>query len=186
MSKSVKFGFKNGVRLSYAHLDKPYANANFKGQEPKYSATLLLPKTDKATYKALKTAVEELYEMEKHGKLEGLELDEVFDGLVGDGDGKTLRGKKRGDECKGMWVLNAKNSKQPKLLLQDGSEPIDVAEEFYSGCWAKVGVDLYAYNTSGNQGCGVGLSVVKKLKDDDNIGYTVDEKDYFDDDEDDL
>lgn len=186
MAKNVKFGFKNGVRLSFAHLDKPYVNAAFKGQDPKYSCTLLLPKSDKATYKALKTAVEELYEMEKHGKLEGMELDEVFDSLVGDGDGKTMRGKKRGDECKGMWVLNAKNTKQPKCLLEDGSESIDIAGDLYSGCWAKVGVDLYAYNTSGNIGVGMGLSVVKKLKDDEPFGGVIDEHDYFDDAEDDL
>lgn len=37
------------VRLSYAHLSEPYANPNQPGSEPKYSVTMLIPKTDVAT-----------------------------------------------------------------------------------------------------------------------------------------
>ena len=37
------------VRISYEHLSKPYANPNQAGAEPKYSVTLLIPKTDAAT-----------------------------------------------------------------------------------------------------------------------------------------
>lgn len=37
------------VRLSYAHLSQPYANPKQPGAEPKYSVTMLIPKTDTAT-----------------------------------------------------------------------------------------------------------------------------------------
>ena len=41
------------VRLSYVHLAVPYANPTQPNAEPKYSATLLIPKTDTATYQDL-------------------------------------------------------------------------------------------------------------------------------------
>jgi len=44
------------VRLSYAHLFKPYSN--IEGQEPKYSVTVLLPKTDTATKGRIDAAIE--------------------------------------------------------------------------------------------------------------------------------
>lgn len=37
------------VRLSYVHLDKPYANPNQPNAQPKYSCTILIPKSDLAT-----------------------------------------------------------------------------------------------------------------------------------------
>ena len=42
------------VRLSYAHLDKPYSN---NGGEPKYSATILVPKTDPANRQKIDAAI---------------------------------------------------------------------------------------------------------------------------------
>lgn len=47
------------VRLSYAHLDQPYSN---NGGEPKYSATLLIPKTDKTTEADIRAAINAAYE----------------------------------------------------------------------------------------------------------------------------
>ena len=46
------------VRLSYAHLFKPYAPAS--GGEAKYSAALLIPKKDKKTLDRLQKALEEV------------------------------------------------------------------------------------------------------------------------------
>ena len=47
------------VRLSFVHLDQPYSN---NGGEPKYSATLLVPKNDVATAEDLKNALNTAYE----------------------------------------------------------------------------------------------------------------------------
>lgn len=44
------------VRLSYAHLFKPYAHNP--GQEPKYSVTILVPKTDTVTKVGIDRAIE--------------------------------------------------------------------------------------------------------------------------------
>ena len=47
------------VRLSFVHLDQPYSN---NGGEPKYSATLLVPKKDVATVEDLKNSLNTAYE----------------------------------------------------------------------------------------------------------------------------
>ena len=44
------------VRLSYVHLFKPYAA--MQGQEEKFSATVLVPKTDTATMGRINAAIE--------------------------------------------------------------------------------------------------------------------------------
>ncbi|MDP4179069.1 MAG: DUF2815 family protein, partial [Bacillota bacterium] len=50
------------VRLSYAHLFEPYA---IDGNEPKYSVSVIIPKTDTETLKAVKEAVSEAKELGK-------------------------------------------------------------------------------------------------------------------------
>ena len=50
------------VRLSYEHLSTPYANPNQPGAEPKYSTTMLIPKTDAATKAEIDAAIKYVYE----------------------------------------------------------------------------------------------------------------------------
>ena len=45
------------VRLSYAHLNEPYANASTPGAKKRYSVTLLIPKTDVATKADIDSAI---------------------------------------------------------------------------------------------------------------------------------
>ena len=52
------------VRLSYVHLVEPYANPAQPGSEPKYSVTLLIPKTDTATKADIDAAMKAAYEQE--------------------------------------------------------------------------------------------------------------------------
>ncbi|RCK10969.1 DUF2815 family protein [Bacillus licheniformis] len=44
------------VRFSYVHIFQPHAIEE--GQEPKYSMSIIIPKSDKATLKKIKAAVE--------------------------------------------------------------------------------------------------------------------------------
>lgn len=46
------------VRLSYANLVQPRANNNDPNAEPKYSVTLLIPKTDEAVYQNILASIE--------------------------------------------------------------------------------------------------------------------------------
>ena len=69
------------VRLSFVHLTRPYRN---NGGEPKYSCTLLISKTDTATYNDLKSALNAAYEIGVSDKWKGsrpqLRYPVIYDG----------------------------------------------------------------------------------------------------------
>lgn len=174
----------NPVRLSYVHLFTPYAKD---GQEPKYSACLLIPKTDTATIKAIKAACEAA-RLASGGLFDG----KVPDKLklpIHDGDGEMpTSGDEYGPECKGMYVINASSKQKPGIVNRQNIEILDSSEVF-SGCWARVDLNFYAYSKKGNKGIACGLNNLQKYKDDEALGGRARAQDVFDvmeDDGDDL
>jgi len=154
------------VRLSYVHLDKPYAQQP--GQEPKYSATVLVPK-DPANNKALidaAIAAATQKAIEKYGKA----FPATPKVSVHDGDGtRPSDGQPFGDECKGCWVFTA-SSKQPVTVVDLNLQPILDATQIYSGMYANVGVTFFGYSAPQNKGIGVALDNVQKVADGEPLG----------------
>lgn len=172
------------VRLSYCNLFQPRAVED--GQEPKYSCTILIPKSDKATIQKIKTAIEA-------AKQAG--ISSVFGGKlppnlktpIHDGDGEKPNGGEYGEECKGHYVINASSKQKPGIVDKNLNEIID-STEVYSGCYARVSINFYAFNKSGNKGIACGLNNVQKIADGDYLGGRSRPEDDFDvveDDEDD-
>lgn len=148
------------VRFSYANVFEPRETPN--GDE-KYSATLLLPKSDTTTYQNIMTAINNCIQEN---------LADTFKGVmpanlrlpVYDGDGLKESGVPFGPECKGCWVIPAKSNTPPEVV--DASvNPIISKTEFYSGCYGRASIRFYAYNQNGNKGIGCGLGNVQKLED---------------------
>ena len=48
--------------------------------------------------------------------------------------------------------------------------PILDKTEVYSGCYARLSVSLYPYNTNGNRGVAVGLNHIQKIADGEPLG----------------
>ncbi|GMA52586.1 hypothetical protein GCM10025857_40010 [Alicyclobacillus contaminans] len=148
------------ARLSYVHLLKPYARP---GQEPKYTVTILLPKSDVATKQRIDAAIEAAAQ-------EG--VNKVWNGVrppqlktpIHDGDGLRPNGEPFGPECKGHWVFTA-SSKQPVEVVDINLNPILNHTEIYSGMYARVNVSFFPFSNSGNRGIGCGLGPVQKLAD---------------------
>ena len=89
---------------------------------------------------------------------------------IHDGDGvRPSTGEPFGPECKGHWVFTA-SSKNPVSLVDAGMNPIVQKGELYSGCYARVCVSLFPYNTAGKRGIGIGLEAVQKLRDGEPLG----------------
>lgn len=156
------------VRLSYTHLDKPYASQP--GQEPKYSATILVPKQpgdNKARMDAaIASAVQKA--LEKYGKA----FPSAPKVSVHDGDGtRPSDGQPFGEECRGCWVFTA-SSKQPVTVVDLNLQPILDATAIYSGMYANVGVTFFGYNAPQNKGIGVALDNVQKTADGEPLGGT--------------
>lgn len=172
------------IRLSYLNAFQPRAASE--GQEPKYGACLLIPKTDTATIKAIKAAIEAA--RLASASIFGGKVPDKLKSPVHDGDGQMPNsGEDYGPECKGMYVINASSKQKPGIVNRNNVEIID-STELYSGCWARVDVNFYAYNVNGNRGIACGLNNIQKIRDDETLGGRArpqDVFDAFDDDEDD-
>ena len=148
------------VRASYVNIFQPRVPEN--GGEPKYSVTLLIPKTDTVTLNAIFAEIE-------RAKQEGIQK---FNGNIPpmcktpiyDGDGYRPSGEAFGEECRGCMVMTASAKNQPVIVdlsMQDIINPAEV----YSGCYIRASINFFAYNTNGNKGIGCGLNAVQKIED---------------------
>ena len=162
------------VRFSYEHLMKPYANtASDPNAVPKYSVTVLIPKSDTATKARIDAGIKAALKLgaQNHKFKEGVPLDRLPT-PIHDGDGVRADGYTPfGPECKGMWVMTASCSQERKPDVVDASgNPIINASEIYSGIWGRVSVDFYAYSVPQRTGIGCGLCNAQKLSDGEPLG----------------
>lgn len=173
MIKAKRTGTKvttGKVRLSYAHLFEPHA---IEGNDPKYSVSVLIPKTDTETLKAIKEAVAEAKELGK-GKFGG-KVPANLKTPLRDGD------EERPDDeaYVGCYFLNASSKNKPGVV-DLSVQPILDATEVYSGCYGRLTLNFYAYSASGNKGIAAGLGNVQKLADGEPLGGFTRAEDDFD------
>lgn len=169
----------NEVRLSYAHLFEPWSGKE--DQEKKYSVTLLIPKSDKETYRKLRAAEAAAAEAGK-AKFGG-KVPKVLKSVIHDGD--TEADLDDNPEYAGHWYMSVSSKTKPGLVDR-ALNPILDSEELYSGAYARVSINAFAYSVSGNKGVSFGLNHVQKLRDGDFLGGRSRAEDDFDelDDED--
>ena len=154
------------VRISYAHLLEPYSNNPSK--EPKYSATILVPKSDPANKAKIDAAIAAATEAAR--RKYGAAFPATPKHSVHDGDGvRPSDGQPFGEECRGCWVFTA-SSKQRPNIVDTSLAPILNATEIYSGMYANVGITFFGYNAPQNKGIGVGLENIMKTADGDPLG----------------
>lgn len=155
------------VRLSYAHLDTPHSSNN--GGGPKYSATLLIPKTDTATEADIRAAISTAYENGVQNLWKGSRPQMRYP-VIYDGDGVRPSGEPFGDECKGCWVITASSKTKPQVVHISNVHVDLLPTDVYSGMYARVTVNFYPYDNSGNRGVGCGLGNVCKTRDGEPLG----------------
>ena len=156
------------VRLSYVHIMKPYANDP--SQEPKYSCTILLPKTDVAGKAKIDAAIAAAKQQGATDKWNGV-VPPIVPIPIHDGDGVKQDGTVFGPECKGMWVFTA-SSKQdrPIEVVDHNNNKILDPTQIYSGIIANVFVQFFPYAYQGKKGIGCGLGPVQKVADGESLG----------------
>ena len=174
------------VRLSYCSLFE--AKAPQGGGDPKYSVTLLLPKSDTVTLEKMKDAIAEAREAfcNRHGA-NALPLKPNH--TLKDGDGVRDNGDPFGPECKGHYVITVSSKLKPAVFDAFGNETND-PNEVYSGVYARAKINFYGYNVNGKKGISAGLLGVKKLHDGQPFGLSCSADDfndgYTDGDDDDI
>lgn len=149
------------VRLSYAHVWEP---ASINGSTPKYSVSLIIPKEDTKTIDAINAAVEAAIK-DGAAKFGGKIPSKASLKLpLRDGD------VERDDEAyKGAYFVNANSTTAPQIV-DKAVQPILDRDEVYSGCYARVSITFYAFNTNGNKGIACGLGNIQKVKDGEPLG----------------
>ena len=149
------------VRLSYVNLTTPRASQQ--GGEPKYSVTLLIPKSDNATKMDIDNSIRAAYEEGVSKKWGGAHPQPKV--IVHDGDGLRPSGLPFGEECKGCWVITASTKNKPQVVGIDNVNCELAPNDIYSGMYARVTLNFFAYDTAGSKGVGCGLGNVMKTRD---------------------
>ena len=152
------------IRMSYVNVFAPYA-AN--GGEPKYSVTLLIPKSNTQLVQQIQAAIEQA-KQEGVAKKFGGTMPGFVASPMHDGDGTKQTGEPYGEECKGHYVMTASCKPEfgaPGVVAGPDRHPAMDQSEVYSGCYGYVFVNFTAYNASGKKGVGCYLQHVWKTRD---------------------
>lgn len=152
-------------RLSYANI---WQAKSINGGVPKYSTSVLIPKSDMKTIANVKAAIEAAY-YEGESKLKGNSktVPALTSLKMPLRDGDTERPD---DEAyAGHWFLNANSNTAPGVV-DANREPIYDTSGIYSGVYARVSLTFYAFNSNGNRGIACGLQNIQKVRDGESLG----------------
>lgn len=175
--KKDNFVVTGKVRLSYAHVWQP---ASINGSDPKYSVSLIIPKDDAGTLDRIEKAVKAAQELGRTDKWGGT-IPKKLKLPLRDGD------EERDDEAyQGCMFVNANSNTAPQIIDRNRNPILDESE-VYSGCYARVSLTFYPFDSNGNRGVACGLGNIQKLADGEPLGgRTRAEDDFADDFDDDL
>ena len=153
------------TRWSYANVWEPKA---MEGGKPKFSVSLIIPKSDTVTVGKIKAAIEEAYR-DGQSKLKGNA--KTVPAL------STLRTPLRDGDLErpddpayaNAYFVNANSTTAPGVVDANRNEILDKSE-VYSGCYGRASISFYASNANGNKGIACGLNNLQKIKDGEPLG----------------
>jgi len=168
------------TRWSYANVWDP---KSINGGAPKYSVSLIIPKSDTKTVEKIQAAIQAAYE-EGQSKLKGngksVPALSVLKTPLRDGDMERPDDPAYADS----YFINANSATAPGIVDADRN-PIMERSEVYSGVYGRASINLYAFNSNGNKGIACGLNNLQKIRDGEPLGGKSRAEDDFETDEDD-
>ena len=170
------------TRWSYANVWEP---KSINGGTPKYSVSLIIPKSDTKTLAKIKAAIEAAYhEGESKLKGNGKSVPPLAALKTPLRDGDTERPD---DEAyANAYFINANATTAPGIVDADRN-PILTRSEVYSGVYGRASISFYAFNSNGNKGIACGLNNLQKICDGEPLGGKASaESDFATDDDDDF
>ena len=153
------------TRWSYANV---WEAKSINGGTPKFSVSLIIPKSDTRTIAKIKAAIEAAYR-EGEAKLKG--------------NGKTVpplsaikKPLRDGDTERpddpayaNAYFINANSATAPGIV-DANLQPILERSEVYSGVYGRASINFYAFNSNGNRGIACGLNNLQKIRDGEPLG----------------
>ena len=168
------------TRWSYVNAWEP---KSINGGAPKYSVSLIIPKSDTKTIEKIQAAIQAAYD-EGQGKLKGngksVPALSVLKTPLRDGDAERPDDEAYADS----YFINANSGTAPGIVDAD-RQPILDRSEVYSGVYVRASINFYAFNSNGNKGIACGLNNLQKIKDGEPLGGKSRAEDDFDTEEDD-
>ena len=170
------------TRWSYVNAWEP---KSINGGTPKFSVSLIIPKSDTKTVAKIKAAIEAAYK-EGEAKLKGnsrtVPALSAIKTPLRDGDAE------RPDDpaYANSYFMNANSNTAPGIVDSD-CQPILDRSEVYSGVYGRASVNFYAFNSNGNRGIACSLNNLQKIRDGEHLGgKSSAEDDFATDDEEDF
>lgn len=175
MAKDPRNILTGKVRFSYTNVWVPKASEE--GKDPKYSVSLIIPKSDTKTIEAIKAGIEAAIVEGIPTKFGGKRPTNLKYPLR---DGDVERPDK--PEYKNAMFINVADKKAPGIVDKDRNEILN-PEEFYAGCYGRATFRLYPFNADNkNKGVAAGLNNLQKLEDGDRFdGRTSAQDDFAED-----
>ena len=170
------------TRWSYANV---WEAKSINGGTPKFSVSLIIPKSDTKTVAKIKAAIEAAYhdgEAKLKGSGKSVPPRAAIKTPLRDGDSA------RPDDpaYANAYFINATSATAPGIVDADRN-PILTRSEVYSGVYGRASISFYAFNSNGNKGIACGLNNLQKVRDGEPLGGKVSaESDFATDDDDDF
>ena len=153
------------TRWSYANV---WEAKSINGSEPKYSVSLIIPKSDTKTVNKIRKAIQAAY-TEGESKLKGNGRSvpplKAIKTPLRDGD----IDRPDDEAYKNSYFINA-NSKTAPGIVDADRQPILDRNEVYSGCYGRASISFYAFNSNGNKGIACSLNHLQKFADGESLG----------------
>ena len=153
------------TRWSFANV---WEAKSIHGGIPKFSVSLIIPKSDTKTVAKIKAAIEAAYrEGEVKLKGNGRTVPPLAAIKTPLRDGDT----ERPDDpaYANSYFVNANSTTAPGIV-DAGCQPIFERSEVYSGVYGRASINFYAFNSNGNKGIACGLNNLQKIRDGEPLG----------------
>lgn len=147
------------TRWSYCNVWEP---KSINGGAPKFSVSLIIPKSDTKTLAKIEAAIQAAYE-EGEAKLKGngksVPALKALKVSLRDGD------VERPDDpaYTNAYFVNA-NSVTAPGIVDASCAPVLTRSEVYSGVYGRASINFYAFNTNGNKGIACGLNNLQLMR----------------------
>ena len=156
-----------GVNTRWSYVNAWEAKS-INGGAPKFSVSLIIPKSDTKTIEKIQVAIQAAYE-EGQGKLKGngksVPALSVLKTPLRDGDAERPDDETYAD----AYFINANSATAPGIVDADRNPILD-RSEVYSGVYGRASINFYAFNSNGNKGIACGLNNLQKIRDGEPLG----------------
>lgn len=162
------------TRWSYANV---WEAKSINGGTPKFSVSLIIPKSDTRTLGKIKAAIEAAYkegEAKFKGNGKSVPALSTIKTPLRDGDLERPDDEAYADS----YFVNANSATAPGIV-DANLDPILERSEVYSGVYGRASISFYAFNSNGNKGIACGLNNLQKIRDGESLGGKARAEDDF-------